>query len=164
MSCRRCSAISLLPSLIAEQSDPTLHDDDVITDRAMSLMEQRRRACFPALVSDAVAAGLTFATALKPGAAARLGAINAPHMGYPTYRLVAPLFVGTGAEDKDVPPAMHAALVREACAAGTIVEAHIYRDRDHSGAVNASLKDSLPFARKAIAGAPIAAHCAPVPE
>ena len=141
-----------LAVLTAQQSDPTLRDEDVVTDRALGLMEQGRRACFPALAADATGAGLTFANALKPNTAARIGAINNPNMGYPTYRLTAPLFVGSGSEDQDVRPPMQAALVREACAAGTIVEAHIYRGRDHSGALNASLKDSLPFARKARSG------------
>ncbi len=59
-------------------------------------MEQGRRGCFPALVSDATGAGLTLANAVKPGAAARIGAINNPNMGYPTYRLSAPLFVVLG--------------------------------------------------------------------
>lgn len=153
-----------LAVLTAQQTDSSLRDEDLVTDRALGLIEQGRRACFPALVSDAMAAGLTFTNALQPGAAARLGAINNPHMGYPSYRLSAPLFVGTGAEDRDVPPIMQAALVREACAAGTIVEAHIYRGLDHSGAVNASLRHSLPFARKAIAADPIAPSCSPLPE
>ena len=152
-----------LAVLTAQQSDPALRAEDLVTDRALGLMEQGRRACFPALVSDAMGAGLTLANSLKPDAMARIGAINNSNMGYPTYRLVAPLFVGTGAEDRDVPPQMHAALVREACAAGTVVEAHIYLGRDHSGAVNALFRDSLPFAHRVIAGTPIQPICSPVP-
>lgn len=153
-----------LAVLTAQQSDPSIRDEDMVTERAAGLIAQGRRACFPALVSDALGAGLTFVNALKPGAAARMGAINNPRMGYPTYRLSVPLFVGSGSEDKDVPPVMQAALVREACTAGTVVEAHIYRGLDHSGAVNASLKHSLPFARRAILGAPIEPRCSPEPE
>ena len=76
----------------------------------------------------------------------------------------APVFMGAGAADKDVNPALQMKLAKAACAAGSRVEAHLYEGLDHSATVNGSLKDSLPFVRKALAGEPIAARCDATPE
>lgn len=150
--------------LTAQQREPSLGDDDVLTESAIGLMEIGRRSCFPAVAADAVDAGLSFANALQPGAAERLNAINGAYISYPTYSLRMPLFIGSGEADQDVPLPMHAALAREACAAGTLVEWHIYRGFDHGGAVNASLRHSLPFVRRALAGNMITPRCVAEPE
>jgi hypothetical protein len=44
------------------------------------------------------------------------------------------------------------------------VESHLYGGLTHGGTVNASLKDSVPFVRKIMAGAPITPVCEPVAE
>jgi hypothetical protein len=46
-----------------------------------------------------------------------------------------------------------------ACHEGSTVEAHYYEGSDHSGAVNASLVDSVPFVKKLLAGQRIAGNC-----
>ena len=79
-------------------------------------------------------------------------------------RLTVPLFVGAGENDRDAPLARQLSLVKDACAAGTVVEAHVYRGLDHVQSVDASLKDAIPFARKALDGEPIAPICEPVME
>jgi predicted esterase len=83
---------------------------------------------------------------------------------FPTVKLNQPIFIGTGEEDKDVPPSMQRHLVDDACAAGTLVEAHVYRGLSHSGTVNASLKDSSPFVRKVLQGEEVAKNCTPEPQ
>ena len=74
------------------------------------------------------------------------------------------IFIGTGAEDKDVAPEDQLSLVKDACEAGTQVEAHLYSGLNHGETVNASLKDSLPFVKKVMAGEAIAPKCEPHPE
>jgi hypothetical protein len=59
--------------------------------------------------------------------------------------LTAPLFVGAGENDRDVPVTRQLKLVTTACAAGTVVEAHVYRGLDHVQPVEASLKDAIPL-------------------
>ena len=66
---------------------------------------------------------------------------------------------GIGGKDVDVPTAMQQALVSDACKAGSPIQAHVYPEMDHSGTVNASLKDSLPFVRNLLAGKPVASTC-----
>ena len=52
-------------------------------------------------------------------------------------------------------------LVADACKAGTVVEGHLYHGLGHSETVNASLQDSIPFAKKVIAGEKIQSICKP---
>ncbi|MNE14468.1 hypothetical protein D3C80_1073490 [compost metagenome] len=51
--------------------------------------------------------------------------------------------------------------MQDACKTGSIVEGHLYKGLGHSETVNASLKDSLPFARKVFSDQPIAPICNP---
>lgn len=46
-----------------------------------------------------------------------------------------------------------------ACHEGSAVETHYYPGLDHSGTVNPSLVDSLPFVRKALAGQALPGNC-----
>ncbi|MFD9615275.1 lipase family protein, partial [Streptomyces sp. NPDC059083] len=56
-----------------------------------------------------------------------------------------PLFIGQGTNDTDVPAPLTAKLVADMAAAGTHPEVHVYVGKDHSGAMLASLADSVPF-------------------
>ncbi|MBV9139446.1 MAG: hypothetical protein JO115_00720 [Pseudonocardiales bacterium] len=67
--------------------------------------------------------------------------------------------LGVGGADATVAPENQQRLASDACAAGSTVELHIYPGLDHSPTVNASLVDSIPFARKAFAGQPITGNC-----
>ncbi|QBQ98870.1 alpha/beta fold hydrolase [Paraburkholderia pallida] len=145
--------------LSAQQIDPTLKPEDVLTDAARPLLEQSRISCLASLESDAELAGLTRANTLKPGAQARLQKWWDAYLAYPTLKLNMPVFVGVGADDGLAPAEL--ALAKDACAAGTTVEAHLYEGLEHNGTVNASLNDSLPFVRRVLAGESIAPVCEP---
>lgn len=150
-------------AVAAEHADPTLDPATLFQPKALPLLQVARTACVYALEDDVTLAGLTDATALLPG----LQTVFAKHFAeleYPTLAIPTPVFIGTGAADLDVRPATQERLVKDACAAGTVVEAHIYAGLDHSETVNASLHDSLPFVRKIFANQKIAPVCFPVPE
>jgi hypothetical protein len=108
-------------------------------------------------------AGLTRSNTYAEGFRKALTA-NLPALEYTTLKLAQPVFIGTGAADHDVAPSSQLALVKDACAAGTVVEAHLYAGLSHSPTVNASLKDSLPFVRKVLAGEPSTPICEPAAE
>ena len=108
-------------------------------------------------------ASLTPATTTLPGFR-KAGAAALPAFTYPTLKLTQPIFIGTGAEDKDVAPEDQLSLVKDACDAGSPVEAHLYSGLAHGETVNASLKDLLPFVRKVMAGERIAPVCNPHPQ
>jgi dienelactone hydrolase len=124
-------AYNLYLALVMQQRDPALAADRVITARGLPLLDLARASCVGALFYDVTSAGLNRANALE--------AINyrdeylkiLPGMEYPTVRLTAPLFVGAGENDRDVPVTRQLKLVKTACAAGTVVEAHVYRGLDH---------------------------------
>ena len=137
--------------------------EELVTPRALPLLEEARTTCIGTLFRDVLNAGLNQGNALTPRYS-EVFAMVLPRMEYSTVHLPRPLFVGTGERDQDVPPSEQLTLVRDACAAGSIVEAHLYAGLTHSGTVNASLKDSIPFVRKVMAGEPIIPACQPAPE
>ena len=50
-------------------------------------------------------------------------------------------------------------LATDACAAGSVIEAHAYHDLGHSDTLNASQPDSLRFVQAVLAGKAIQPHC-----
>ena len=85
-------------------------------------------------------------------------------MFYPDLKSQSPIFLGIGEKDEEVSSSQQLRLAQDACAAGTVVEAHLYRDAMHGPAVNGSFKDSLPFAHKVLGNEPIQAVCRPLPQ
>ena len=150
-------------ALMAQQSDAGLKMTDLFTARALPVLEQARVACIANLENDVVSAGLTRANALLPEFEKVL-ASTLPSLTYPSLKLRQPIFVGTGQSDQDVLATNQLELVKDACEAGTTIEAHLYAGLDHSGTVMASLKHSVPFVRKVMSGEPVGAVCDPHAE
>jgi hypothetical protein len=156
-------AYNLYIAVMIQQGDASRTADQLVTERALPLLQEARTTCVGPLFRDVLQAGLNRANTLKADYRTAFAAVL-PAMEYPTLHLSQPLFVGTGQQDHDVPPMSQLALVRKACAAGSVVESHLYAGLTHGGTVNASLKDSVPFVRKIMAGAPITPVCEPVAE
>ncbi|MCE0778014.1 lipase family protein [Pseudomonas sp. NMI542_15] len=146
--------------LAAQQYDPSIDPRDFYTDKALPLFEQARTSCLSALVSDVVGTGLTPANAKKDYKGDQLKPWLA-QVSYPTLKLAQPIFIGTGAEDKTPAAATQVALMQDACKAGSVVQGHLYKGLGHSETVNASLKDSIPFAHQVISGQPVTPNCSP---
>lgn len=146
-------------ALLAFQQDPALRPAEIFTERALPLLAAAPNSCVGELAGQVAAAGLTQRNALRPGAVEALTPRLLPLFRFPTLRLAQPLMVGTGTEDRDVSASSQQALVRDACAAGTTVEAHLYRNEGHGGAWLASWPDAFRFARRVTAGERIAGHC-----
>ena len=143
--------------LSAQQIDPSLRADEVLTDQALPILEQSRISCLASLEDDAALAHLTHANTVKPGGDARLKAWWDEYLKYPTLKIATPVFIGAGADDELAPLEL---TCKDACAAGTTVEAHLYAGREHNGTVNASLADSIPFVKRVLAGETIRRVCA----
>ncbi len=159
----RTIAYVLYLGLFAQQIDPALTRAELFTPRALPVFDLARVACVGPLESDVVSAGLARANAYKPGLRAALAKIL-PALMYTTLKVPQPVFIGIGQDDHDVAPSSQLALVKDACAAGSVVEGHLYAGLNHEKTVNASLKDSLPFVRKVLAGEPVTPVCEPAPE
>ena len=156
-------AYNLYLGYMIQQHDPSKTADQLVTARALPLFEQARSLCVSALFRAVVHAGLNRGSALTAEYPKALATVL-PILQYSTVKLTQPLFVGTGAQDHDVPPAGQLALVRNACTEGSTVEAHLYAGLNHGQTVNASLKDSEPFVRKVLAGQPIKSICEPTAQ
>jgi pimeloyl-ACP methyl ester carboxylesterase len=159
-------AYLLYLGLVAQQTSPAPAPADLFSQRALPVFELARTTCIGPLTSDVVSAGLTRANTFADAGAGFRAALERmlPSLEYTTLKLPEPVFVGTGQEDHDVAPSSQLALVKDACAAGTVVEAHLYAGLNHGQTVNASLKDSLPFVRKVLAGEPVTPVCEPAAE
>jgi pimeloyl-ACP methyl ester carboxylesterase len=151
-------------TLAVQQTRPEVKATDVFSDTAAPLLEQARTLCIGAMEKAVVAAKLTRHDALKHEAEATIFGPLIPALTYATLKLKGPIFMGAGTADKDVSPTGQMALAADACAAGSIVEAHLYDGLTHSGTVNGSLKDSLPFVRKVLAGEPLTPRCTAEPQ
>ncbi|WP_308267361.1 lipase family protein [Gluconobacter sp. P1D12_c] len=142
---------------------PAFRPEDAFTSKAMPAFKAAAESCLTGLSDTAEKDGLTLANALQPTfVKAMTPAFKT--MTYPTLKLAQPLFVGTGTADQDVPPQLQEGLVKAACAAGSTVQAHLYKGLDHSQTVNASLPDSAAFTKAVMAGEPVTPQCTPIPQ
>ena len=151
-------AYTFLLLQLAELTQQGFDPKPYLTDEGLAIYEMGAKSCLgdmeDAIEKGGVSAKVGFAKDLAPVVQELF-----PLIAYPTLRLQQPLFVGTGTVDHDVPPAMQTALVLDACLDGSRVTWRRYVGLDHSGAVNPSLADSLPFVRGLLAGKPAPEAC-----
>lgn len=139
--------------------DPTFEPQELFSARALPVYAQSDSLCIGPMEKAVVDAGLTNANTLIPSGLPKAMKILGKSLQYPTLTLSQPLFMGTGGVDKDVSTEQQLALGRDACKAGARLEQHVYPGLDHSGTVNASLADSVPFVRKLLAGEAVGNTC-----
>lgn len=138
-----------------------LDTDAVFTEQGREIEAMVGSACLPDLMKAAAARDLDPSKAFRAGMLKRLWDTDVDLRSFPTLDLTPPVFFGIGAEDTAALPMTTLTLVNELCGRGNVVEAHIYKDKDHSGVVNAAASDAIAFAKAAIEGGPIAATCKP---
>jgi pimeloyl-ACP methyl ester carboxylesterase len=143
---------------LVKQADPGFDLDGVLTPAAKPVFDLTRTACLQAVWDAVEEQKLSQALAFTRDPAPEV-AKYFPLMAYETLKVKGPVFMGTGGKDHDVPPVGQERLFTDACAAGSVIERHVYPALDHSGVVNGSLKDSTPFVKKAFAGEAIAGNC-----
>lgn len=143
--------------------DAAFRPEDTFTPKAMPAYQAAAGLCVHELTEKVRQDGLNFSNSLKPDFLRTLAPALVA-MKYPTMKLPQPLFMGTGELDRDVPPPLQLGLVKAACAAGTVVQAHVYKGLNHDQTVNASLPDSAAFTAAVMAGQPVAPQCDPVPQ
>lgn len=152
----------LIHSLL-EQIDPGFRLEDYVAEAALPLARKAGTGCFGDLARGVMQGGWTFNRTYRADPAERMLPAYAL-MGYPTLKIPTPIFMGTGANDRDVPPGMQLSLAADACKAGTVIQSHLYPGLDHSGAVNGSTKESSAFVEAVFAGRPVAGNCAALPR
>lgn len=148
---------------VARMIAPDLDAARLFREPALGLFEEAADTCIGELMSKVRQAERTQANTLQPEAIATMTEILLPYYVYPTVGVDQPLFVATGTEDRDVDPRGQLLLVRDACAAGSVVQARLYAGEGHIGAWLASTEEAIAFARTVRAGDPVEPECAPVP-
>ncbi len=139
--------------------DPSIAASDLYQAGALPVYQEAATTCVHELEKKVQDAGLSNANTLKPkGWKKGLPALG-HSLFYITYHLQQPLFMGTGSVDKDVSTQQQLELAKRACAAGTLVQQHVYEGLSHSPTVNASLADSIPFVKRLLAGEAVQSTC-----
>ncbi|WP_371328503.1 alpha/beta fold hydrolase [Pantoea sp. 1.19] len=128
----------------AADSDPTLKATDFFQPAARAALEEAKSQCISPLTEIVMQQQLTMENSLTPAVQQLLNTAVGT-LAYPTLRLNHPVFIGIGGDDVNVPTAMQQQFSRDVQAAGTRVSEHLYPGLDHGGAVNPSLRDSIPF-------------------
>jgi pimeloyl-ACP methyl ester carboxylesterase len=132
---------------------------EYLSDEAKPSFEAARTGCLVDVDEVNAKNGVTVDNTFHklPEAAMRKAA---QYQVYPRPKFARPVFMGVGLADTTTFPEGQYNLAAAACYEGSTVEIHYYSGLDHSGAVNPSLVDSLPFVRKAVAGEAIPGNCA----
>ena len=152
-------AYSMYATVTAKLVQPDFDPASVFLPAAMPSLAASGETCVGAMFNRLTAEQRSERNSFQPGGITRLFTAIGPVTGYATLKLAQPVFMGIGGADIDVPTAMQQKLAQDACKAGAPVQAQVYPGLDHSGAVNGSLKDSMPFVRSLLAGQPVKSNC-----
>jgi hypothetical protein len=80
-------------------------------------------------------------------------------MQYPELGLKVPIFIASGAMDKDTPLGMQQALVEKLCDAGSEVHSVVYKDKAHLNTFSHSINDAMEFVQAARLGTLTDGNC-----
>jgi len=131
-----------------ETAHPELGIDTLLTDEGRDWVERGRTVCLEQfgdeLSANDVVLGDLFARPLS--ALPDVHGLLAAYLGLPESGYDRPLFLGQGLRDTDVLTPQTLRFAATLMARGEPVTLRVYNE-DHSGTVNASLVDSIPFVR-----------------
>lgn len=157
-------AYQILGFHVLQQYDPDIQASDVFTEKAIPLVEHSRSQCVGQIFSDVSFEKLSIADALLDKPSDKFVQLQKlfeeKYAYYPTLKINHPVFIGTGADDRTPDARTQVELVKDACAAGTQIESHVYHGHGHSEAVPRSLNDAIRFASQALNNQPIQNTCA----
>ena len=141
--------------------DSAFDPEPYLSDAAKPVFQKMGTMCESDLADEADRRHVTAENVLKrnPDEETRK---ETAYFRYPTPRFLHPVFIGSGLADATALPEGQYDFVMAACYEGSTVEAHYYPGKDHSGALNASLVDSVPFVKKLFADQRITGNCASV--
>ncbi|MGV9616682.1 alpha/beta hydrolase, partial [Nocardia xishanensis] len=127
---------------------PELDIDSYLTDAGREWLSRARAACINPFGEELAAADVVLGNLFARPLAQipDLRGVLTRTMGLPQSGYDRPLFLGQGLRDTDVITPATLAFAATLQAGGQPITLHTYQ-QDHSGAVNASLPDSLPFVR-----------------
>jgi pimeloyl-ACP methyl ester carboxylesterase len=129
---------------LAQMADRNFSMNDYLSDKARPVAERISTICnrqMRTIISDEK---LTYDNSF----------IRSPNSGlerafelmqYPKLGLKVPIFIASGAMDKDTPLRMQQALVSKLCNAGSQVHSVVYKDKAHLSTLSHSINDAMEF-------------------
>ena len=138
--------------------DPNFSMADYLSDKARPVAQRISKICNRDMRKVIAAEKLTYDNSFTQSPNAGLEKAF-KLMQYPTLALDVPLFIGSGARDKDTPLRMQLALARRLCAAGTKVRSLTYEDKAHLDTLSHSINDAMDFVQAIQNGDTIAGNC-----
>ena len=153
---------NFLALTLIEQKDPTFKLSDYVSDEALPTASAVNDTCHRDVRALVTKNQLTYNKSFKEDPTEALGLAFA-QMGYPRLDIPVPAYIGSGVNDRDTPLRMQANLIKQACAAGAIIQSNIYPGKDHLTVLNHSTVDSIPFVKAAFAGETISGNCNALP-
>ena len=153
---------NFLAMAMLEMIDPTFSMEDYTSEEGLLVANAVEDTCYAQIKKLIKSEGLTYNEAFKHAPTKRLEKAF-ERMEYPTLAMPMPAFIGTGGKDKDAPVRMQQALVKDACKAGSTIQAHFYVTGTHGSVVNGSTEDSSKFVSAAFAGEQLPGNCENLP-
>jgi hypothetical protein len=143
-------------------TDRSLHPDidtaAFVTERGRTVLHAALTSCLHDLFELSARERLTGAQVFS-GDLTTIDSDMEANFELPSAKMPVPIFVGTGLADGEAGTAQQYNAVVGMCTAGTQVEWHTYPGLTHNGAVNVSLRDSLPFVKRLVSGQGMAGTC-----
>jgi len=128
----------------AANRTPGLDAKNYFLPIALPLLKDALTQCIHQQTEQVLVKRLSMENTVKPNIYNVLSNLL-PDLVYPTLKINHAIFIGIGDEDVNVPTDMQVKFAQDIKHAGTRAEVHRYIGLDHSGVVNPSLRDSLPF-------------------
>ncbi|MFT4196579.1 MAG: lipase family protein [Pseudoxanthomonas sp.] len=138
---------------------PEIDPDQYISAAGQPVKQAALQGCFHAAIDAAAAHGVNMRTLYRTSVAA-LEDEAGKRSEFPSPRLSTPVMTVTGLKDVLAEPAQQYNLVSGMCHAGSAVQWQLYPGETHASAVNASLRDSIPFVARLFAGERPQGNCA----
>lgn len=153
---------NFLALTLVEQMDPSFKVADYVSDAGLPTARAVNTTCHRDVKALVTERKLTYDNSFKTSPNEALKSAFA-QMGYPKLDIPVPAYIGSGVIDRDTPLRMQANLIKQACAAGAVIQSNIYPGKDHLTVLNHSTVDSIPFVKAAFAGETITGNCDALP-
>ncbi|MFK8049418.1 MAG: lipase family protein [Halioglobus sp.] len=153
---------NFLAMTMLEMIDPTFKVEDYASEKGLSVAKAVDNTCYVDVKKLIKSEALSYDRAFTHSPTVRLGKAF-ERMEYVSLAFPMPVFIGTGGKDKDAPVRMQQALVRDACKAGSRVQAEFYVTGTHGSVVNGSTEDSSKFVSSAFARDSLPGNCENLP-
>lgn len=143
---------------LAQMADPGFSMNDYLSDKARPVAQRISTICNRQMRKIISEEKLTYHNSF----------IRSPNSGlekafklmqYPELGLKVPIFIASGAMDKDTPLRMQRALVSKLCDASSQVHSVVYKDKAHLNTLSHSINDAMEFVQAARSGKLTGGNC-----